>query len=151
MSKYHLWYTGRVLKKAESGNTILKQIDGDYMGSAEFEFGAVPTALANFLTSEEELVFNKVVVEGNLYRYWVRKSQEEMLVNAITNHKDTIKGLKETHTLRDFFSGNASDICVFGIDKYYECFVYTNKTLTSRFKDVKDNSIAVLKENGWFE
>lgn len=81
MSKYHLWYTGRVLKKAESGNTILKQIDGDYMGSAEFEFGAVPTALANFLTSEEELVFNKVV----------------------------------------------------------------------RFKDVKDNSIAVLKENGWFE
>ena len=151
MKKYHLWYTGKVLKKVRSGNTILTQIRGDYMGSAEFEFGAVPGALANFLTSQEELVFNKVIVEGNLYRYWVRKSQEEMLVAAITNYKDTVKGLKEIHTLSDFFSGNVSDTCIFGIDEGYECFIYTNKTLTSRFKDTKENTVNVLRENEWIE
>ena len=149
MKKYHLWYTGRVLKKAESGDTILKQMRGDYMGSAEFEFGAVPRTLGNFLTSGEELIFNKVVLEGNLYRYWVRKSQEDMLVTALTNYKDTIWSLKESHTLSDFFTGNGSDTCIFGIDKDYECFIYTNKTLTSRFKDVKENTVDVLKENNW--
>lgn len=76
---------------------LLSLLELDYMGSAEFEFGAIPKALLRFCKAPEPKVFGKLTLKANkmlkpgslihapnrqkeitLY-YLVRKSKEQML------------------------------------------------------------------------
>lgn len=153
-SKYRLWQTGNVKKKADSNDRILGQFDFDYMGSAEFEFGAIPKALGNFLKCEEPKIFDKVnVIVGDktyLVHYWVRESQQERLEDALLDIPATRKHLKERcDFLVDFKGRELQDRVIFGIDPGLEFFAWTNKTVKSRILDTMEETISVLTENKW--
>lgn len=152
--KYHLWQTGNVKSKVNSNDRILGQFDFDYMGSAEFEFGAIPKALGNFLKCKEPKIFNKVNVtvgdETRLVRYWVRESQQKQLEAALQDIPATRKHLKERcNFLVDFQGKELQNRVIFGIDRDMEFFAWTDKTVKSRILDTMDETIAVLTENEW--
>lgn len=152
--KYHLWQTGDVKRKTDSNDRILGQFDFDYMGSAEFEFGAIPKALGNFLKCKEPKIFDKVnVIVGDktyLVRYWVRESQQEQLEAALQDIPTTRKHLKERcNFLVDFRGKELQNRVIFGIDRDMEFFAWTDKTVKSRILDTMDETIDVLTENEW--
>lgn len=155
MFGYHLWQTGNSKTKNKINDTILKQVTWDYMGSAEFEYGALPKALANFLYNpEEEMSFGSIVVKvvdfigikkvekDLLFRYWVRTSQEEQLREALSNLPQVKRDLKETLDII-----NKENPVIFCIDKNQEFFAWTKKTFKKQMLDVLPNTIKVLKEN----
>lgn len=163
MSNYYLLQTGDIKSKKESDNTILTHTRWDYMGSAEFEFGALPKALANLLSSDEEKVFGKIEVTVNeatlgfigdivtetvLFRYYVRKSQVNKLEELLTNITARNKKSKFKEVVRILDKENP---IIFGIDKDIEFLAWTKKSYTSKFKEDLDNTYNVLKENDWIE
>lgn len=151
--KYHLWQTGTIRTKQNAGETILKQCNWDYMGSAEYEFGAIPEALGRFLSDKEDKVWGKVEVPITVYsgvnvetttkivRYWVRASQEELLLNALKDYRRTVWNLKES----PFDMMSKPNSVVFCLDKGYECFFWFKKTFRSQLEETMDKSIELLK------
>ncbi len=152
--KYRLWQTGDVKRKTDSNDRILGQFDFDYMGSAEFEFGAIPKALGNFLKCKEPKIFGKINVtvddQTRLVRYWVRESQQEQLEAALQDIPATRKHLKERcDFLVNFRGKELQNRVIFGIDRDMEFFAWTDKTVKSRILDTMDETISVLTENDW--
>lgn len=90
---------------AEEG--LLGNLNFTYMGSAEFEFGAIPDAIARLLTDTEPKAMGKVEValpkdylrtSGTVMttvRYCVRQSQEAQLVELLENWKTASRHFKE--------------------------------------------------------
>lgn len=154
MFGYHLWQTGNSKAKNKVNDTILKQVTWDYMGSAEFEFGAVSKALANFLSNpDEQMSFGSIAVKvvdfigvikvekDLLLRYWVRSSQEEQLREALSNLSQVGRDLKEPLNLL-----SKENPVIFGIDKDMEFFAWSKKTFKTQLLNVLPNTVKLLKE-----
>ena len=77
---------------------LLSMLEMEYMGSAEFEFGAIPKAILRFCKAQELKVFGKLTLKaGKLSKrdsgveptdeitlhYLVRKSKEQMLIMCL--------------------------------------------------------------------
>lgn len=142
---------------------LLSLLDLDYMGSAEFEFGAIPKALLRFCKSPEPKVYGRLTLKagkmlkpGSLIHaenrnkeinihYLVRKSKEQMLVMCFEQWAFGGHPL-----LKDpVYPGepNTFNIC---IDEDNECFFGTD----SQFSEVLDaglpESYRVIRQNPSF-
>lgn len=114
---------------------ILGNLDLEYMGSAEFEYGAIPAAMLQFIEDPNPKVYGKATVHlpvdklGRtnetrevVVRYLVRKDQEAGLVSLLENWKSRSKGFKEW----DVSLINQGDFCIC-IDRGYFCFMWNGK------------------------
>ena len=139
-------------------NTILSNINIEYMGSAEFEFGAIPTALGRLFSSSDPMVFGKTQVNlpedslrpgknvDVLARYYVRQSQEQGLLELLMNWSSASKNFKEWNVKL----AEDKDI-VFCIDKGYECFMWNGKLGKRLLSTCIAESIKTLIENEWMD
>lgn len=161
MHNYHLMQQGRIkaTKMWDSEKTILMNINLSYMGSSEFEWGALPEAMARLLSARDEMIFGKIEVTlpvGShrsdldittvLVRYWVKKDQEKDLVEMLSNWRQYHRGFKEW----DVELTNTGDI-VFCIDQDHECFMWNGKLGKRLIEEHLDSTLAILTENGWIE
>lgn len=134
---YRLMQQGTVkkLKGVEEDAPLFKNITLQYMGSAEFEFGAIPAALKRFEKMKDDLITGSVEVplpitnlkstplnKVTLVHYCVHKDQEEDLLHLLNNWRKECKNFKSWEVSlvndRDF---------VFCIDEGYECFMWTGR------------------------
>lgn len=127
--------------------TILKSLDKDYMGSAEFEFGALPRALGRFLSAEDELCWVILKVKkgsqwGKLYAI-VRRSQINKLHKELW---DFGKGFTDT---KEYVELKHRRSFLFGIDKGLEFIVAVDSKLLRKLVQLAPNSFEVLVENKW--
>lgn len=159
MHKYHLMQQGTIkpTKMWDSEKTILMNVSLSYMGSSEFEWGALPEAMGRLLSVRDEMIFGKIEVtlpvsvlrpdQGTttvLVRYWVNKDQEKDLVEMLSNWQQYHRGFKEW----DVSLTNPRDI-VFCIDQGYECFMWNGKLGKRLIEEHLDSTLAILTENGW--
>ena len=149
---YYLWQRGKTGAFKETHTTILKSIDLDYMGAAEFECGALPGALSNFLKDKDNTVFGsvKIPLEGKtqLIHYWVRESQVETLKQALIDLAEGKLDLMESCNLFKPAIGGKGRV-VFGIDQGFEFFAWTSSKFKAHLEKVTPNSVKMLKLNGW--
>lgn len=123
------------VKQWNTEKGLLGNLNFTYMGSAEFEFGAIPKAMARLLTDTEPMVMGKVEVDlpedrlgrGRdtvpvLVRYCVRQSQEAQLIEMLKNWKTASRHFKEWNV-----GLTQSGDFVIVIDKGYECFLWNGK------------------------
>ena len=133
---------------------VLGTLDLDYMGSAEFEWGAMPAAFFNFLLSPDEMVYGSIsfekaghlardnmLVDGSRFKHELQVTQQQLLKDSPIKLGYLIRKSQE----RDFiiameqwaFSGNtipkdrvypatpnSMHIC---IDSGRECFFWNSK------------------------
>lgn len=143
--------------KADKG--ILGNLKCEFMGSAEFEFGALPKALGSLLSTEDSLAFGKVQVElpkdplkptlgtcSTLVRYLVRQSQEAGLVNLLQNWKTAMHDFKEWNV----HLTKPNDL-VFCIDEGYEAFMWQGKLGKRLITCQLQTSIDLLVKQGWIK
>ena len=127
--------------------TMLKSCDMDYMGSAEFEFGALPTAMGRFLSTKDELCW--VILKLKKGTKWdtlyaiVRKSQVNKLHKELWDFEKGFADTKEYVMLNDRRS------FLFGIDEGMEFIVAVNATPLRKLKWLAPKSFEVLTLNGW--
>lgn len=138
MNNYRLIAQGTIPHKKEwdKNKGVLGVIDFEYMGSAEFEFGAMPHAIGQLFDTSEERCFGSIEVElpddfgvnpraetktVNV-RYYVRKAQEAQLREMLSNWKKAHKDFKEWRVGLHY-----DRAIVFGIDRGYEFFAWTGK------------------------
>lgn len=147
------------VKEWTKGKGILGNLKMEYMGSAEFEFGAVPKALGRFLNAVEPLVFGKITVtlpnhplrpnKGTsevLVRYLVRESQQVMLEEMLRNWPEAAKRFKEWNVHL-----NRPNDLVFCIDKGYEAFMWQGKLGKRLIVSQVQASADLLVEHGWID
>lgn len=141
-------------------NTILSNINLNYMGSAEFEWGSLPTALGRLISSSDPMVFGKVqtnLPENSLrpwkgenvdvlVRYYVRQSQEQELLELLLNWSSASKNFKEWNVKL-----TEDKNIVFCIDEGYECFMWNGKLGKRLLTTCVEESIRVLVENEWMD
>ncbi len=139
-------------------NSILSNINLNYMGSAEFEFGALPKAMARLVSSSDPMVFGKTQVNlpedalrpgknvDVLVRYYVRQSQEQDLLELLSNWTSASKNFKEWNVKLT----EDKDI-VFCIDKGYECFMWNGKLGKRLLTTCIAESIEILIKNEWMD
>lgn len=119
--------------KKEKG--ILGNLDLEYMGSAEFEYGAIPAAMLSFIEDPNPKTYGKITVnlpvdklgrtdetKEVVVRYLVRKDQEEGLQHLLSNWKKASNGFKEWNVSLL----NQGDFCIC-IDRGYFCFMWNGK------------------------
>lgn len=150
MLGYHLIAMGKSKTKVKAKNTILGQVSWNYMGAAEYEFGAIPEALVRFLKCEESKVFSKLTIEfegqQHSMRVWCRESQLEDLKTLFSSYSTARRDFKNPKHFDDL-----KDRVFFGIDKDKEFFVFEKKVFRSQLEDNLENTIKVLKDNEWWE
>ena len=127
--------------------TMLKSCDMDYMGSSEFEWGALPTAMGRFLSTKDELCWvilklQKGTKWGTLYAI-VRKSQVNKLHKELWDFEKGFVDTKEYVTLNDRRS------FLFGIDEGMEFIVAADAKLLRKLKWLAPKSFEVLSMNKW--
>ncbi len=167
--KYRLIQVGNIkkAKEIESDATWMEALEFEYMGAAEFEFGALPKALGRFYEDQESKVFGYIELddqrpfvqyhhqmdkydkESIRIRYLVRASQEEKLREALSNFKETRKRLKENAYFIEDRSNK--DRFMFGIDKGTEFIAWTGKRMKPLIMERTARSQGVLLENEWMK
>lgn len=122
------------VKQWNTEKGLLGNLELTYMGSAEFEFGAIPNTIARLLTDTEPMVMGKVEValpknylrgSGTVMttvRYCVRQSQEAQLIELLKNWETASRHFKE----RNVDLSQSGDFVIV-IDKGYECFLWNGK------------------------
>lgn len=159
---YRYMQMGNIKPVSEWGssgyNTILGNIDLQYMGSAEFEWGALPKAMGRLVSSSDPMVFGKVQVNlpenpvrpgknvDVLVRYYVRQSQEQGLLELLLNWGSTSKNFKEWNVKL-----TEDKNIVFCIDEGYECFMWNGKLGKRLLTTCIAESIGLLIENEWID
>ena len=133
--------------KLKFAETMLKSCNMDYMGSAEFEFGALPRALGHFLSTKDELCWTILKVKegsqwGTLYAI-VRKSQIDKLHKELWEFEKGFTDTKEYVELRHRGS------FLFGIDKGLEFIVVVDSKSLRKLVQLAPKSFEVLYENEW--
>lgn len=159
---YRYMQMGNIKPVSEWGsggrNTILNNINLQYMGSAEFEFGALPKALGRLVSSSDPMVFGKIQVNlpenpvrpkknvDVLVRYYVRQSQEQDLVELLSNWTAASRNFKEWNVKL-----TEDKNVVFCIDKGYECFMWNGKLGKRLLTTCIAESTKALIKNDWLE
>lgn len=127
--------------------TMLKSCDMDYMGSSEFEFGALPTTMGRFLSTKDELCW--VILKLKKGTKWdtlyaiVRKSQVNKLHKELWDFEKGFADTKEYVTLNDRRS------FLFGIDEDMEFIVAVDAKPLRKLKWLAPKSFEVLTLNRW--
>lgn len=142
---------------------LLSMLEMEYMGSAEFEFGAIPKAILRFCKAEEPKVFGKLTLKaGKLLKpgslihpenrnqeitmfYLVRKSKEQMLVMCLEQWAFGGHPL----LLDPVYPGepNTFNIC---IDEDTECFFGTDTQTFEVLTDGLPESYRRIRQNASF-
>lgn len=153
----------RAITNGQANPPLLAMLDLDYMGSAEFEFGAIPKAILRFCKSEEPKVFGKLTLKaGKLSKpftkeypdnhnreitifYLVRKSKEQSLVMCLEQWAFGGHPL----LLDPVYPGeqNTFNIC---IDEDAECFFGTDTQTFEVLVNCLPESYRVIRQNPSF-
>lgn len=147
------------VKKWKGERGILGGLYRSYMGSAEFEFGAVPDALARFLKDTEPKVFGQVLAtvpidplrrsRGNRdvrVRYLVRVSQEAKLIDLLQNWSSAMLNFKEIDVSLSWIKN-----MVFCIDRGFEAFMWNGKLGRRYLLEHVQSSASLLIKAGRLE
>ncbi len=138
--------------------TLSRAVDLDYMGSAEFEFGALSTSLR---CVESQLILYKLHVVDSIPGYRDGKTHsirlfanfdtEEQLATYVAYLKDMVAGklqMKEsTYMKLELGAVAISDRCDFWWDIRNNVFMSFDKQFMSRIINHVHRSIQVLSEN----
>ena len=139
-------------------NSILSNINLEYMGSAEFEWGALPKAMGRLISSSDPMVFGKIQVNlpenpvrpgknvDVLVRYYVRQSQEQGLLELLLNWSSASKSFKEWNVKL-----TEDKNIVFCIDEGYECFIWNGKLGERLLSTCIADTIKVLIKYEWID
>lgn len=136
--------------------TFITTLDTDYMGSAEYEFGAVPMALARFIGSTDKKVMGMMDVTSQIngevftVRYLVRASQEKELVDAIKNWEKVSRNFKERAPLvkeKAYLSDPPEQLFYLGIDMDSEFFLWRSKFGKRLIRNTLVETLKALKGN----
>lgn len=141
---------------------LLAMLDLDYMGSAEFEFGAIPKALFRFCKADEPKVFGKLTLKaGKLLKpgrqhpdkaneqitifYLVRRAKEQALIMCLEQWAFGGHPL----LLDPVYPGepNTFNIC---IDEDAECFFGTDTQTFETLIDCLPESYRLVRQNPSF-
>lgn len=157
MHRYYLMAQAQLRSTIVPGQTILKSLDMEYMGSAEFEFGAIPKALADFLVCDKPKFTSEIKIKMPERRtfapvedievtvhYWVRAEQREDLEHMLTNWKQSKLEFKEW----DVGLQQPSDV-IFCIDKGFECFIWRSPEVAAMLLSSVRPSVEALIKAEW--
>lgn len=150
MFNYYLVQLGQMRNRiaVKKAGTILKSVDWDYMGSAEFEFGALPKALGCLLSTQDELVIvDKLLFKGysQFLTAVVRTSQVQKLKDFLSNFNDVQSDLKERILIKD------TESVLFGIDEGLEFIVTVGNKKLKLLMDRGKESFELLQKNEWID
>ena len=169
----YLIQSARIPKVCDWGipTGVLGTLDLDYMGSAEFEWGAIPAALFNFLSSTEEMVYgslhferagklarDNMRIDGSLFNHELQVTAQPLLKETPVKIEYLIRKSQE----KDFiiameqwaFSGNTipkervypatPDTMHMCIDLGRECFFWNSKIGKRLLKERLPMSLEML-------
>lgn len=140
-------------------STILGALDLKYMGSAEFDFGALPEALARFLASPKLKVWGKIRVAMPVSRSYgceklatvtVRYLAPHDKVEAVEYMLNNWVAVKSHFKERNVGLQSKGDFC-FAIDRGAECFFWRGRQGEELLMECVKRSRDVLIANDWFE
>ena len=93
-------------KEYVESNTVTEAYRPEYMGSAEFEFGALPASLRAMAKDVEQYVGDVVTINDISVYIWCKKDEvDEVKSNIELMAKEKYGILKEVNHFSDYFNG----------------------------------------------
>ena len=139
--EYYLVQQASIDHDVNENDTILKTLNFAYMGSSEFEGGALTRALANLITTKDPLKF------GNL-----QNGKDTMYLCRVCDEPKLIKLLRDLESARwDLIEIdihlNEMDSVMFGIDEGMEFFAFRGTAMYNSLVYRAEKSRQVLVDN----